>query len=200
MAASGLTGFNRAIQTLNRLQGENLLGIMDREIQIIAEAAVAEMKTAAVSTAPLTTFTQRIRGALGFDSGTPLMRTGALVNSITAQRIKGSKAGAWFAGIPASVQVRGSKLRMHELARMHEGGAVIAFRVTEKFQRYLLFLGHQGVIPLKQVYGMLNSSAALGKTFVITIPARPFILPAAEKVTREIVPKLAQRVSVRLTF
>lgn len=99
----------------------------------------------------------------------PLIATGDLLGSITS--ITSDNGLSAFVGIPRAA--RGHQGQVVRLAAIHEFGATIVVKITEKMRRFLF-----GVLfKDKKPKGTPNKRGFL----IIHIPARPFVRPAFEE-------------------
>lgn len=110
----------------------------------------------------------------------PLNKTGALKQSITAI-VRDNEA---FIGISRGAPGHGGKV--HDLAMVHEFGALIVMAMTAKQRRFLF-----GVLFKGKTGGGGGSGTGI---LVIKIPARPFIRPTFE----DEAPQIPERFYARL--
>lgn len=199
-----LKGMDGALRTLSSITGNSLTKRVDAELRIIAEGAARMMRDRARSTQAPSQLTLLIRNELRANtSREPLLETGTLIRNIVAQRLR---PGVFFIGVPSGRRSgRRSKLQLHQIAKMNEEGAILIFRVTESFQKFLASIRKQkrerGEKFVRR--GIRSSDAspktAIGKVFTITIPPRPFIFPVAEVIAKQVVPRVVERLSIALS-
>ncbi len=207
VAGVKIVGAGAAIKSIKRISGARLMAAIDKQLGKIAKDAAERMKKKLKTVRPLSSQSISIRNALGFSGQEALIRSGFMERSIQAKRIGLAK---WFAGIPAGIKVpkapgakKTTRLKLDQIARIHEGGDILTFKVTEEFQKFLKFLASKGVFgdSKSQEVASRNTEKgpfSIGRTYSIVIPARPFILPVAEQIKKELPERLIEGLEVRL--
>lgn len=136
------------------------------------------------SLTPLADSTLATRRASGIRGTKPLIARGDLRRSITV--VKGP-AGSAFVGILRSARGRDGQLLVN-VAQVHELGKVVVFRLTPKSRRFLaMMLRKAGIEPR-------DGSGSQG-IVVVKIPARPFLRPVWEKLSKDAPKRMVRRVA-----
>lgn len=117
--------------------------------------------------APSTLATRRARGIRGTK---PLIARGDLRRSIAVVRTPGGV----FVGVRRTAHSRDGG-RLVDIARVHEFGKVVVFRMTERSRRYVAMVLRQAGVP------PTGTGGGPGGIVVTRIPARPFLRPVFEK-------------------
>ena len=109
-----------------------------------------------------------------------------IVRGDLRRSIKTHKApGGYFVGIHRMVKHR-TGAPLVNIAAVHEFGAKITIRVTDKMRRYLRMIFRLAGL----MTGAGGPSQLSGQTMVVEIPPRPYLRPVAEKIK----PGIAKRV------
>jgi hypothetical protein len=167
--ASGLEQrFQKAVSAAVMAEGQYLRGQIIKGIRSGAPGGKAF--------APLSPVTIAIRKAGGFGGSKPLIRTGALVGSITATKI----GGGVFVGILRQAKSKGGK-SLANLGEIHEFGRSWSQRFTAKARRFLFAMLRRAGIASASASVPKGPPGGGDKTIQITIPARPFIGPVLER-------------------
>lgn len=200
VASVKLVGAGKAIRSIKRMSGARLMAAIDKQLGEIAKDAAERMKKKLKTVTPLSSQSILIRDALGFSGKEALIRSGFMERSIQVKRLGLAK---YFVGIPAGIKVPKSRLNLDKIARIHEGGDILTFKVTEEFQKFLKFLASKGVFGDSESQEVASRNTekgpfAIGRTYSIVIPARPFILPVAKKIKKELPERLIEGLEVRL--
>lgn len=122
--------------------------------------------------APLTIAKRKIKR--GRASSKALIDTGDLLNSIELQR----KGDATVVGIARNKRSRNGKSVL-SIAMVHEKGATIRIRVTEKMRRFFFAMLRQAGQPRTSSEDG-GGGFRVGSVLTIKIPARPFFAPVVQ--------------------
>jgi len=134
--------------------------------------------------APLAETTLATRRARGMRGTKPLIARGDLRRSVVV--VKGPFGGA-FVGILRTARGRDGQ-RLVNVAQVHEFGKVVAFRLTPKSQAFVASMMRKaGVEP--------REGKSAGGIVVVTIPARPFLRPVWEKLSKDAPARVVRRVA-----
>jgi hypothetical protein len=134
--------------------------------------------------APSTLATRRARGIRGTK---PLIARGDLRRAISVVR---TPRGV-FVGILRTARGRDGQSLVN-VAKVHELGKVVVFRMTEKSRRYVAMMMRKAGVPPT---GHSNA----GGIVVVKIPARPFFRPVFEKLSKGAPERVMKRVVRLLT-
>lgn len=118
----------------------------------------------------------------GRSSSKALIDTADMLNSIEIQR----RGDAQIVGIARNKRTRGGKSIL-SIAMVHENGATIRIRVTEKMRRFFFAMLRQlggsvsGGPKGRRRSGGGTGGFRVGSTLVIRIPPRPFFRPVVQE-------------------
>jgi hypothetical protein len=129
--------------------------------------------------APSTVATRRARGIRGTK---PLIARGDLRRAISVVR---TPRGV-FVGILRTARGRDGQSLVN-VAKVHELGKVVVFRMTEKSRRFVAMMMRKAGVPPT---GQSNT----GGIVVVKIPARPFFRPVFEKLSKGARERVLKRV------
>lgn len=136
---------------------------------------------------PLSETTLATRRARGMRGTKPLIARGDLRRSISV--VKGPFGGA-FVGVLRSA--RGSDgQRLVNVAQVHEFGKTVVVQLTPKARRFLMMILRQA--------GIEPSGGGGGRGIaVVRIPARPFLKPVFDKLSKDAPKRVTRRVALLL--
>lgn len=177
MARDNLTGdWDIVLPFLENMSEANLnrriMVMMRKEAIILRGLIVRQMMTRNNgSWKKLSPWTIAFRKEEGFGGRKALLKTGFLRQAITYQIHKEIMTA--FVGVLATTQNKDNQ-KMVNIAKVQEFGATFAVTRTPKQRKYLMYIARKYKIPM-------GASSGSGGTGIITIPARPFMVPAFEE-------------------
>jgi len=136
------------------------------------------------SFAPLSETTLATRKFLGMGGSKPLIARGDLRRSISVVQ---GPFGSAFVGILRSAKGQEGQ-SLTNVAEVHEFGKTIVVRMTEKAKRFLAMVFRRA--------GLESGSKGKGASIlVVRIPARPFLKPVFEKLSKDAPERVTRRLA-----